>query len=126
MTEFGAKTPAWDYAHLYEFLKSPQGYINGTKMTFVGLKKPEDRINMIAYLRSLSPSPAAIPAPNPAAAAPAASDAPAATDAPPASDAVPTVVGTGGPATNIPAQTQAPRSGPAAAPTAVKPSSPPH
>ena len=126
MVEFGGKNPAWDYAHLYEFLRAPQGYINGTKMSFVGLKKSEDRVNMIAYLRSLSASPAPIPPPNPAAAAgaaPGGSDAPAATDAPPQSGEGSTVVGTGGPATNIPAQTQAPRSGPAAAPTAVKPNS---
>jgi len=52
MTDFGAKQPVWDYDHIYEFIKGPQKYIAGTKMTFVGLKKPEDRINVIAYLRS--------------------------------------------------------------------------
>jgi cytochrome c len=72
MTDFAAKQPVWDYDHLYMFLKAPGSYLNGTKMTFVGLKKPEDRINMIAYLRTLSASPPAIPAPNPAAAAKAA------------------------------------------------------
>lgn len=68
MTDFGAKNPIWDYEHLYEFLKGPQAYVNGTKMTFVGLKKPEDRINLIAYLHSQGSS-LPIPAPNPAAAA---------------------------------------------------------
>jgi cytochrome c len=71
MTEFGAKQPIWDYEHIYEFVKGPQKYINGTKMTFVGLKKPEDRINLIAYLHSQG-SNLPIPAPNPAAAAAAA------------------------------------------------------
>jgi cytochrome c len=66
---FGAKQAAWDYDHLYEFLKSPQAYINGTKMTFVGLKKPEDRINMIAFLHTKGAT-LPIPAPNPAKAAP--------------------------------------------------------
>ena len=88
MTDFGGKTPAWNYDHLYEFLKNPQGVMSGTKMTFVGLKKPEDRVNIIAYLRTLNDAPPPIPAPNPkaaAAAAPAASGAaPAASDAAPA------------------------------------------
>ena len=30
-------------------------------MNFAGLKKPSDRANMIAYLRSLSDSPVALP-----------------------------------------------------------------
>ena len=69
MQAFGGKQPAWDYEHVYEFVKSPQAYIQGTKMTFVGLKKQEDRINLIAYLRTQGSSGYPIPAPNPAAAA---------------------------------------------------------
>jgi cytochrome c len=68
MTDLGGKQPVWNDQALYEFLASPAKYIPGTKMTFVGLKKPEDRINMIAYLRSLGGS-LPVPAPNPAAAA---------------------------------------------------------
>ncbi len=67
MQDFGKKTPVWDYNHIYMFLAGPQNYISGTKMSFVGLKKPEDRINVIAWLRQQSSSPVAIPAPNPAA-----------------------------------------------------------
>lgn len=78
MTEFGAKQPIWDYEHMYEFVKAPQKYISGTKMGFIGLKKPEDRINLIAYLHKQG-STLPVPAPNPqAAAAPAAPAAPAA------------------------------------------------
>jgi cytochrome c len=73
MTDFGAKHPTWTYDELYMFLKSPQADIAGTKMTFVGLKKPEDRINLIAWLRTQNSSPPPIPAPNPKAAAAAAS-----------------------------------------------------
>ncbi|MDB5423171.1 MAG: cytochrome c, rane-bound, partial [Phenylobacterium sp.] len=68
MTDFGAKQPIWDYEHIYEFVKNPQKYIPGTKMTFVGLKQPQDRINVIAYLHSRGGT-LPIPAPNPAAAA---------------------------------------------------------
>jgi cytochrome c len=72
MEGFAAKQPIWDYQHLYEFIKNPQAYLPGSKMTFVGLKKPEDRINIIAYLHTQG-STLPIPAPNPAAAAKAAS-----------------------------------------------------
>ena len=46
---------------LNAFLYKPKAYIEGTKMNFAGLKKPQDRANMIAYLRSLSAAPAALP-----------------------------------------------------------------
>ena len=79
MGEFGAKHAAWTYDNLDTFLKNPQADVSGTKMTFVGLKKPEERINLIAWLRAQSASPAPIPPPAPAAAAaPAAGEAPAA------------------------------------------------
>jgi cytochrome c len=84
MKAFAAKQPIWDYEHIYEFIKGPQAYVNGTKMTFVGLKQPQDRINVIAYLHGQG-STLPIPAPNPAAAAPAA--APAAPGAAPAAGA---------------------------------------
>jgi cytochrome c len=76
----GAKLPAWDYDHLYDYLKAPQAYVQGTKMTFVGLKAPLDRINVIAYLRSQGGT-LPIPAPKPAAAAAPATDAKAPADA---------------------------------------------
>src|SRR5260221_5516856 len=71
MKAFGAKQPIWDYEHIYDFIKGPQAYLNGTKMTFVGLKQPQDRINVIAYLRGQGGT-LPIPEPKPAAAAPAA------------------------------------------------------
>ena len=71
MTDFGTKQAVWDDTQMYGFLKAPQKYISGTKMSFVGLKKSEDRVNMIAYLRAQGGT-LPLPAPNPAAAAPAA------------------------------------------------------
>src|SRR5436190_8859687 len=44
--EFAAKQPAWDYEHVYEFIKKPSKYVPGTKMTFAGLKDQKDRINV--------------------------------------------------------------------------------
>lgn len=43
----------WDDQQLSEFLTAPAKYLKGTKMAFVGLAKPEERANVIAYLRSL-------------------------------------------------------------------------
>ena len=112
MTELSAKAPVWDYDHLYEFLKSPSKYLPGTKMTFVGLKKPEDRIAVIAYLKAQGGT-LAVPAPDPSrapgAAAPAA---PAEGAAPPAADATAPAAGAAAPATP-PATAPAPAAAPA-------------
>lgn len=40
----------WDNAALDGFLANPKKYAPGTKMSFAGLKKIEDRANLIAYL----------------------------------------------------------------------------
>jgi len=101
MQAFAAKQPIWDYEHIYEFIKNPQAYLPGSKMTFVGLKKPEDRINVIAFLHTKG-STLPIPAPNPAAAAPAAAaagqpTATAATATPASGAGGPTGAGPGAP-----------------------------
>jgi cytochrome c len=57
---------AWDFAKLFHFLKLPAAAVPGTKMSFAGIRSVNDRINLIAYLRTLSDSPLAIPAPAPA------------------------------------------------------------
>lgn len=56
-----AKGGSWDYDALNHFLWKPKAYIDGTKMNYIGLKKPEDRAAMIAWLRTMAPSPAALP-----------------------------------------------------------------
>ena len=48
----------WSYDELFKFLKSPGAYIPGTKMSFAGLRSADDRINLIAYLRTDMDSPA--------------------------------------------------------------------
>ncbi len=52
----------WDYDSLNHFLYKPKAYVSGTKMSYAGLKKTEDRAAVIAYLRSLSDAPIALPA----------------------------------------------------------------
>jgi cytochrome c len=64
----------WSFDNLFQWLKSPKDFAPGTKMTFAGLSKPEDRANVIAYLNTQSDSPLPLPtapaaATNPAAAA---------------------------------------------------------
>ncbi|HWA44399.1 MAG TPA: cytochrome c family protein [Hypericibacter adhaerens] len=56
-----SKTGPWDYKALAQFLRSPKDYAPGTKMTFAGIKKPEDRAAVIAYLRTLSDNPVPLP-----------------------------------------------------------------
>lgn len=56
----------WTYEDLDEYLKKPSKYAPGTKMNFVGLKKPADRAAVIEYLRVASPSPIAKPKAAPA------------------------------------------------------------
>jgi cytochrome c len=51
----------WDYATLNEFLYNPKSYISGTKMSYKGIKKDEDRANLIAYMRTLSAAPVPLP-----------------------------------------------------------------
>ncbi|MGB0844376.1 MAG: c-type cytochrome, partial [Alphaproteobacteria bacterium] len=43
----------WDDESLDSFLTKPKKYIKKTKMNFAGLRKEKDRVNMIAYLKSL-------------------------------------------------------------------------
>ncbi|MGL4488859.1 MAG: c-type cytochrome [Rhizobiaceae bacterium] len=60
MKEFSAGK-SWDYEALASFVTKPKAYIKGTTMGFVGVAKPEERANLIAYLRSLSDSPVPLP-----------------------------------------------------------------
>ena len=68
----------WDWEKLSAWVKDPKALAQGTKMSFPGLGKPEDRANLLAYLNTQSDSPQplpAAPAPSPAEAAAEASDA---------------------------------------------------
>ena len=51
----------WTYEELNKFLYKPKLYSKGTKMNYAGLSKTKDRANLIAWLRTKSDSPAALP-----------------------------------------------------------------
>jgi cytochrome c len=56
----------WSYDNLYAYLEAPQKYVKGTTMTYAGLRKSEDRLALVAYLRAQADAPAPLPAPRPA------------------------------------------------------------
>ncbi len=43
----------WTEEELYKYLEAPQRSVPGTKMSFGGLKKPQDRADVIAYMKTL-------------------------------------------------------------------------
>jgi cytochrome c len=79
----GGKT--WDFENLNHFLAAPKKFVAGTAMGFAGLKKDDERANLLAYLHTLSDN----PAPLPTASAEGAAATPAAEGAAPAAEAAP-------------------------------------
>jgi cytochrome c len=76
-----AKPGNWDFEGMDAWLKNPKKYVEGTKMSFAGLSKPEDRADLIVYINAQGsnlPLPAAATEAAPAAAAGAAPADPAA------------------------------------------------
>ncbi len=53
MQEFGTGK-VWDDETLSAYLENPKGLVKGTKMAFVGLKKEDDREDVIAYLKQFT------------------------------------------------------------------------
>lgn len=47
-----SKGGTWTWEAMNEWLKSPKSFAPGTKMTFAGLSKPEDRANLMVWLNS--------------------------------------------------------------------------
>ena len=61
MADRGKAGEKWVFADLDKFLTDPKAFVPGTAMGFAGIKDPADRADVIAYLRSLSDSPVALP-----------------------------------------------------------------
>ena len=62
----GAEGMTWTYDNLDHFIENPKGFIPGTAMSYAGVKNPEERADIIAYLRTLSDNPVPLPPPTPA------------------------------------------------------------
>ncbi|WP_290739010.1 cytochrome c family protein [Amaricoccus sp.] len=54
MTKAGEEGHVWTVEELDLYLENPKTMLPGNKMTFVGLKKPEERADVIAYIQSVS------------------------------------------------------------------------
>ena len=46
------KGVTWSEATLFEYLENPKKYIPGTNIAFAGLKKAQDRADLITYLKA--------------------------------------------------------------------------
>ncbi len=51
----------WDAETLDAYIENPRALISGTRMSFRGLKDPQDRHDVLAYLRQFTASPQNIP-----------------------------------------------------------------
>lgn len=69
---------SWDWDSLSAWLHSPKAYAPGTKMSFAGISKPQDRADLLLYLNSQGSNVPVPPPPAEEAAAPAADAAAAA------------------------------------------------
>ncbi len=114
--EKGKEGFTWTFDHLDSFLTAPRKDIPGTAMSFAGLSKPDERANVIAYLRTLADDPIPLPAAQAAAPAPADSGAAAAPAA--AGTAAPAAPAATDTATPAPADSATPAPADSAAPAA--------
>ena len=44
----------WNDQNLADYLENPRKKVPGTKMTYAGMRKPQDRANVIAYIKKAS------------------------------------------------------------------------
>lgn len=58
-----AKGGNWTPETIFEFIKDPNGYLPGTKMSFAGEPDPQKRADIVAYLDTLSDHPVPLPKP---------------------------------------------------------------
>lgn len=52
MIEYAATGAVWDEAALAAYLENPKAVVSKTKMAFAGLKKEDERADLIAFLKS--------------------------------------------------------------------------
>jgi cytochrome c len=52
----GMADKPWTYEELNAWVHNPRAYAPGNRMSYAGLANPQQRANLIAYLRSISPN----------------------------------------------------------------------
>lgn len=57
-----SKGGKWDFEAINAFIANPKQAVPGTIMAFAGIAKPEERADILAYLRTLAESPVPLPA----------------------------------------------------------------
>ena len=67
MVRAGDNGLEWHAETLDSFVENPRALTSGTRMSFPGLRKQKDRLDLIAYLRQFSDDPANIPEADPTA-----------------------------------------------------------
>jgi cytochrome c len=65
MTAHTSVDPTWSLDALDQFIKAPARYVDGTKMSFAGLRDTTARVNLIAWMRSQGSEAYPVPAPDP-------------------------------------------------------------
>jgi cytochrome c len=58
---FKAQTGAWTYERLDHYLTNPAKAVPGNKMPFAGIRKADDRANVVAFLGTLNATPVPFP-----------------------------------------------------------------
>lgn len=61
LKERAGKGEKWDFEQLDAFIANPKAYMPGTSMNYAGIARPDERADLILYLRGQSDSPAPLP-----------------------------------------------------------------
>jgi cytochrome c len=67
MKRAGADGLIWTAETLDAYIENPRALVSKTRMSFKGLKKPQDRADLLAYLRDFSDNPSDVPEAEPTA-----------------------------------------------------------
>jgi cytochrome c len=116
-----AQEGVWTYEKFDHYIENPKRNVPGTAMNFIGLKRQQDRSDLMAYLRTLGNPP---PLPDPLPEQPAAPPADGAAPAAPADGAAPAAPGATPAPGAAPAGAPAPAGATPAAPAKPAPATP--
>ena len=53
MLDYAKTHPVWTDEQFLTYIENPKGVVPGTKMAYAGVKKPDDRANLLAYLKTM-------------------------------------------------------------------------